>query len=44
MKLKGKPLQADEGPGVSAIHRKFTIAGYCLSKDFVEMNKDELLQ
>lgn len=44
MKLKGKPLQADEGPGILTIRRKFTIAGYCLSKDFVEMNKDEPLR
>lgn len=32
MKLEGKPLQADEGPGILTIHSKFTISGYCLSK------------
>lgn len=43
MKLKGEPLQTDEGPGILAIPGKLTIAEYCLSKDFVEVSKNELL-
>lgn len=43
MKLKGKPLWADRGPGIFTKRRKFTIAGFCLSRDFAEVNKDELV-
>jgi len=44
MELKGQPLQADEAPGSLTIPGKFTIAGYCQSKDFVDVSRYELLR